>query len=106
MIKMYNHQEYMKKYRESHKEEIREYRKKYRAENKEQIKETQKKYMHKNYLTSKYKRDRLQAEWRKDNPERAKELYKRNAQKMRQKYPKRMLSRVKANRIKIPFMQD
>ena len=98
--------EYNKKYREAHKDQLREYAKQYRADHKAEIKVRHKEYMHNDYLKNKFKRDKVVIKWMKDNPERAKESRRNSSKNMREKYPDRMLSRIKANKIKIPFSQD
>ena len=97
---------YMKKYREEHREEIKVYARKYRVEHEDEVKAYQIKYHKQYYAKHKFRRNKEAITWTKDNPERARELRRESAKRMRQKYPERMRARVNASTIKIPFNQD
>lgn len=70
---MFDRKEYMKKYLEKHKEELKERSKKYREEHKEELKERSKKYIE----THKEKINERNKKWYKENKEKRREYNKK-----------------------------
>lgn len=76
-----NKENYMKEWREKHREHLSAYNKRYQQEHREEIRERRKKYRARN----KDKIKETTAKWKENNPDYSRKYYQANAEKLRKK---------------------